>query len=93
MAVKKVAESTKRALKKRQLMRYTGYPNRRNFALFTVHCIKAGQCKAERVRQIVDNWLKENIPANQQAEYLDIFKNLTENEIKYAGRFYPDDID
>lgn len=79
-------ESRKNAQKTRSTMKFTGYPNRRSFAIFVAHCYTIKMKKATLVKKVMDEYLSK-IPASKQAELLEIFNKLTPEQKKYAGRF------
>lgn len=78
-------ESRKNAQKLRATLKYTGYPNRRSFALFVAYCYTTRTKKADLVKRTMDDFLSK-LPELRQKELLEIYNSLTPEQKKFPGR-------
>jgi len=78
-------ESRKNAQKLRATLKYTGYPNRRSFAIFVAYCYTLRIKKAALVKKVMDEFL-DTLPESRKKELLEIYNTLTPDQKKFPGR-------
>jgi len=79
-----ISEKSKQSIKDANSRRLLCFPNKRNFALFIAICHKSNRRKAALMNEMLKGYLNK-LTDTQRDEYLELYKSLTEDQIKKVG--------
>lgn len=78
------SEKTKQAIKDANSRRLLCFPNKRNFAIFIAICHKSNKKRATLMHEMLKSFLSK-LTEQQRDEYLELYKSLTDEQIKNVG--------